>query len=112
MDGALYFSTGPEEQKSKNLAANRQVVVTTGSNSFGRGLDVVVEGKATSVSDEPTLTRLVDAFATKYDGVFGFEVSDGRFSHEAGAADVYEIAPAKAFGYKRGKAGSATRFRF
>ena len=30
MDGALYFSSGPGEQKSRNLAANRQCAVTTG----------------------------------------------------------------------------------
>jgi nitroimidazol reductase NimA-like FMN-containing flavoprotein (pyridoxamine 5'-phosphate oxidase superfamily) len=112
MDGALYFSTGPDEQKSQNLAGNRHVVVTTGSNAFGKGLDVVVEGDARPVSDEPTLAQLVDAFATKYDDVFGFKVGDGRFSHGAGVADVYEVAPAKAFAYRRGKTGSATRFRF
>jgi nitroimidazol reductase NimA-like FMN-containing flavoprotein (pyridoxamine 5'-phosphate oxidase superfamily) len=112
MDGALYFSTGPDEQKSKNLAQNRHVVVTTGTNAFARGFDVVVEGDARNVSDAPTLTRLADAFAAKYDDVFGFTVSEGRFSHEAGDADVYEVAPTKAFGYQRGKAGSATRFRF
>jgi len=71
-----------------------------------------VEGDAKSVSDEPTLTRLADAFATKYDDVFGFRVSEGRFSHDAGDADVYEVAPTKAFSYQRGKSGSATRFRF
>jgi nitroimidazol reductase NimA-like FMN-containing flavoprotein (pyridoxamine 5'-phosphate oxidase superfamily) len=33
MDGALYFSSGPGEQKSKNLAANRHCAVTTGCNT-------------------------------------------------------------------------------
>jgi nitroimidazol reductase NimA-like FMN-containing flavoprotein (pyridoxamine 5'-phosphate oxidase superfamily) len=112
IDDAVYFSTGPEEQKSKNLAHNRQVVVTTGSNTFSRGLDVVAEGEAKRVTDEPLLTRLADAFEKKYEGVFGFRVSDGRFAHEVGPADVYEVAPAKAFAYQRGKTGAATRFRF
>ena len=112
MDGALYFATGPVEQKSQNLARNRHVVVTTGSNEFGEGLDVVVEGDANRVSDEPTLAKLADAFATKYDDVFGFRVGDEGFSLDEGMADVYEIRPVKAFGYRRGKAGSATRFRF
>ena len=112
MDGALYFATGPDERKSQNLARNRHVVVTTGSNDFDTGLDVVVEGEARPVSDEPMLARLADAFATKYDDVFGFTVGDGRFAHDAGVADVYEVRPAKAFGYRRGKASSATRFRF
>ena len=112
MDDALYFSTGPDEQKSKNLASNRHVVITTGSNAFGKGLDVVLEGEAEPLSDEPTLGRLAEAFETKYDGVFGFRVGDGRFNHDAGVADVYQVTPAKAFGYRRGKAGSATRYRF
>ena len=112
MGGALYFATGPDEQKSQKLAGNPRVVVTTGSNDFGKGLDVVVEGDARRVSDEPTLARLADAFAIKYDDVFGFKVGDGRFSHDEGVADVYEVSPAKAFGYRRGKVGSATRFRF
>jgi nitroimidazol reductase NimA-like FMN-containing flavoprotein (pyridoxamine 5'-phosphate oxidase superfamily) len=112
LEGALYFSTGPDEQKSRNLAGNRHVVVTTGSNQFGKGLDVVVEGEAKPISDEPTLAPLAEAFAAKYDDVFGFKVGDGRFSHDAGVADVYEIAPVKAFAYRRGTGGSATRFRF
>ena len=30
-DGAFAFCTGPEEQKQRNLDANQQVAVTTGS---------------------------------------------------------------------------------
>jgi nitroimidazol reductase NimA-like FMN-containing flavoprotein (pyridoxamine 5'-phosphate oxidase superfamily) len=30
--GAVHFCTGPDEQKAKNLRANPNVVVTTGSN--------------------------------------------------------------------------------
>jgi hypothetical protein len=35
--GALYFCTGEGEQKYKNIAANPQVILTTGNNSFGHG---------------------------------------------------------------------------
>ena len=112
MDGTLYFCTGPDEQKSRNLSHNRRVVVTTGSNVFTRGLDVVVEGEAKRVSDEATLGRLAELYEQKYDGAFGFRVVDGRFAHQAGDADVYGIAPAKAYSYLRGKSGAATRYRF
>ena len=34
LGGALYFSTGPDERKAKNLAENSHCVVTTGSNTL------------------------------------------------------------------------------
>jgi hypothetical protein len=36
LDGALYFTSGPGEQKSRNLAANRQCAVTTGCRTGTR----------------------------------------------------------------------------
>src|SRR6266516_5286366 len=33
-DGALHFSTGPEEQKARNLRHNRRCVLTTGCNAY------------------------------------------------------------------------------
>ncbi len=45
LDGALYFSSGPGEQKSKNLAANRQCAVTTGCNAWNRGFDIVLRAR-------------------------------------------------------------------
>ncbi len=58
LDDALHFCTGPDEQKARNLAANPNVVVTTGCNQWDEGLDVVVEGEAQRVTDAPTLERL------------------------------------------------------
>jgi hypothetical protein len=113
MDGRVHFATGPEERKADNLAHNPHVAVTTGCNTFRSGLDVIVEGDAIAVRDDAVLKRLADAFATKYDEHFGFTARDGRFVHEqGGTADVYEIAPTKAFAYGRGSTFTATRFRF
>ena len=42
MDGALYFSSSPGEQKSKNLAANQHCAVTTGCNTWNEGFDLVL----------------------------------------------------------------------
>ena len=56
-DGAVHFCTGPDEQKAQNLAANSQVVVTTGRNEWA-GLDVVVEGAAQRVTDDGALRDL------------------------------------------------------
>src|ERR1700729_4592963 len=60
-EGAVWFSTGAEEQKYANLRANPHVVLTTGCNSWDHGLDVVVEGPASHVTDEATLTRVAAA---------------------------------------------------
>src|SRR3982751_2294137 len=42
-DDALYFCTGPTEQKRVNLASNSRCVLTTGNNRWKQGVDVVVE---------------------------------------------------------------------
>ena len=54
-DGAVHFCTGLREQKARNLERNRQVAVTTGSNAWARGIDVVVEGTAVRVTDHGAL---------------------------------------------------------
>jgi nitroimidazol reductase NimA-like FMN-containing flavoprotein (pyridoxamine 5'-phosphate oxidase superfamily) len=40
-DGALYFTTGAEEQKYVNLQANPHVVLMTGSSDWDQGIGVV-----------------------------------------------------------------------
>jgi hypothetical protein len=102
--------------KAKNLARNARCLLTTGSNDFGKGLDVVVEGKAAVVTDEPLLRRLAALYDRKYDDTWNFEVRDGAFHHEAGRALVFRLTPRKAFSYGRGlgrgKKYTATRYRF
>ena len=61
LDGAIYFSTGPTEQKAMNLRGNPHVILTTGCNHWDAGLDVVVEGDAVQVTDENMLERLGEA---------------------------------------------------
>jgi general stress protein 26 len=111
--GALYFCTGPEERKGRNLAENPQVVLTTGSSSFNDGLDLIVEGAAIRVTDEALLQRLAEIWVSKYD--WRFEVRDGAFHQEGvGAAHVFEVAPTTIFGFGRneGFSFSQTRWRF
>jgi general stress protein 26 len=102
LDGALYFCTGPDEQKALNLAANPQVALTTGCNQWEQGLDVVVEGEARLVTDRPLLERLAAAWATKWDGSWQFEATDDGFRHEAGNALVYGVEPAKVLAFGKG----------
>ena len=44
---AIWFTTGPDERKAKNLAENSSCVLTTGRSDLAEGgLDVVLEGAA------------------------------------------------------------------
>jgi nitroimidazol reductase NimA-like FMN-containing flavoprotein (pyridoxamine 5'-phosphate oxidase superfamily) len=79
LDDALHFSTGPDEQKARNLASNPRVALTTGANDWQSGLDVVVEGEATRVTDVQQLDRLAAAWAQKWDGRWQYEVSEDGF---------------------------------
>lgn len=110
-DGALHFCTGSHEQKVRNLAANPNVVVTTGNNSW-RGLDIVVDGPAVPVTDDTALKALAERYVAKYGEDWRFEVADGAFSHDQGAALVFAVTPTKAYAYDRDEPGGATRYRF
>ena len=110
LDGALYFSTGEEEQKARNLVKNAQVAITTGSNALTEGLDIVVEGEAVVVSDVARLRRVAEAYVAKYGEGWRFAVRDGTFSPDTGSVSegeeahvlVFEVTPTKAFGFGRG----------
>jgi nitroimidazol reductase NimA-like FMN-containing flavoprotein (pyridoxamine 5'-phosphate oxidase superfamily) len=100
LDGALHFTTGPTEQKSRNLEANPHVVLTTGCNRWDEGLDVMVEGEARRVTDPATLARLADAWKAKWDGSWQFDVSEDGFHHEAGGlAHVFAVTLTKVLAF-------------
>jgi hypothetical protein len=111
VDGALYFSSGPGEQKSRNLAANRHCAVTTGCNTWNEGFDIVVHGDAVVVRDLALLRRVADAFVAKYGSDWTFEVAhDGTFGGH-GVSLVYRLAPVQALGFGKGPF-SHTRWDF
>ena len=62
LDGVIYFCTGPTEQKALNLRRNPHVILTTGCNRWDTGLDIVVEGDAAQVSDDPCSGPLAEAW--------------------------------------------------
>ncbi|WP_327255784.1 pyridoxamine 5'-phosphate oxidase family protein [Streptomyces sp. NBC_01244] len=125
-DGALHFTTGERERKRLNLAANPNVVLTTGTNAYADGCDLVVEGAAVRVTDEERLVGLAAAWEAKYGPEWHFEVRDGAFStatttaapppteetEDAGRAVVFEVVPRTAFGFGRGESFSQTRWHF
>lgn len=121
LDGALHFCTGPEEQKAKNLAANPRCVLTTGTDRFRSGLDVVVEGQASRVTDADLLTRLAAMWQDKLG--WPYEVVDGLFvdqTAEATGGDlearpeayVFALLPTKILAFGKGEPFSQTRYRF
>ena len=104
LDGALHFTTGAREQKALNLTANAQVALTTGCNDWRDGVDVVVEGHATRVTDHARLVRLAEAWRAKWDGSWQFEAGDGVFRNPGGGdALVYAVKPAKVLAFTKGE---------
>jgi general stress protein 26 len=102
LDGKLHFCTGAHEQKAKNIEANPHCALTTGTNSYRSGLDVVVEGTAARVTDSGMLARL----ARLWDDKLGwtFEVGDGVFLDTAApghSALVFAVTPSKALAFRK-----------
>jgi general stress protein 26 len=109
LDGALHFCTGAGEQKAKNLAFNPSCVLTTGTNLFRSGLDVVVEGTAVRVTQAPRLEELAAMWKAKLD--WSFQVADGAFRDGDGIALVFTVEPTKILAFGKGEPYSQTRYR-
>ena len=110
-DDALHFCTGAAEQKGVNLAHHPHCTLTTGTNTWKAGLDVVVEGPAERVVDEVKLRDLAARWFAKYDGDWDYEVRDHAFHHDAGEAIVFEVRPTKVLAFSKGEFAQ-TAFRF
>jgi uncharacterized pyridoxamine 5'-phosphate oxidase family protein len=113
-DEALYFCTGSDERKAKNLPQNPNCILTTGRNSL-EGLDLVIEGQALAVSDKAKLRRVADTYELKYGAQF--TKPDGTWfglgdAIREGNALLFRVMPSTAFGFGKGKQFSQTRWRF
>jgi general stress protein 26 len=112
LDGALHFCTGALEQKAVNLRSNSHCVLSTGSNQFRKGLDVVVEGSAVRVTDRVRLERLTALWKSKLD--WDFDVAEDAFrdpQNPSGQVLVFGVAPAKVLAFGKSPY-SQTRYRF
>jgi nitroimidazol reductase NimA-like FMN-containing flavoprotein (pyridoxamine 5'-phosphate oxidase superfamily) len=103
-DGVLYFSTGPGEQKARNLVHHAHCALTTGGNSLTEGLDLVVEGRAERVVDPAVTEEVIAAYEAKY----GSHITspEGTFhgigdAVRAGDAMLFAVAPDTAYGFGR-----------
>ena len=101
----LHFCTGPEEQKALNLGHHPHVVLSTGCNTWERGLDVMVEGEATRITEPDELRRLAAAWTTKWDGRWKFDVGDEGFAQPDSATPVwvFSVAPSKVLVFGKGE---------
>jgi hypothetical protein len=110
-DGVLHFCTGLREQKARNLERRGDVAVTTGNNTWARGLDVVVEGTAVRVVDRVALLVLADAYVAKYGDVWRFDVGDGGFGSGDDAVAVFRVEPSKVMAFAKDPHAQTT-YRF
>ena len=108
----FYFVSGPSTRKGKNLAKRPDCVMSVGLP----GIDLVVEGRASRVTDAPTLERL----AKRYDKQgWPVKVDGDAFTAPYNAPSagpppwyLWELKPATVFGVATREPGGATRWRF
>jgi len=111
-DDALHFCTGETEQKAANLRCNENVILMTGCDQWDGGMDVVVEGRAVRVTDQPTLQSLAVAWAHKWDGRWAYEPGPEGFHSDASEyVLVFAVRPDKVFAFAKGNF-SHTRHTF
>jgi general stress protein 26 len=103
----LHFTTGEDEQKSKNLHANPHVLLTTGRNGWEDGVDVIVEGDARRNNDQAALEEIAAVFAPKWDAdTWHYTASEGKFFHPGGfEVELYSVKPRKVYAFAKGTFG-------
>jgi hypothetical protein len=111
-DGDLYFTSGPATRKSRHLAANPACTISTAL----KGIDLVLEGTATRVTDVPTLERVAGVFR---EGGWPAQVEGDAFTAPFSAPSagpppwyLYRFTFHTAFGVATAEPNGATRWRF
>jgi hypothetical protein len=113
-EGAFWFCTGVREQKHRNLTASPSVTVTTGTNTWQAGTDVVVEGTASRATGLDLLSAVAAAYLDKYGEDWRFTAHEDGFGgpdDPGGPADVFRVPPSKVLVFAKAPHGQTT-FRF
>lgn len=108
VNDSFVFCTGGDEQKARNLEYGNSVAVTTGTNAWNDGLDVVVEGRADRVLGIDALTDLADAYRDKYGDDWDYDADDEVFDPEGGRALVFRVEPTKVIAFSKAPHGQTT----
>ena len=111
-DDNLYFTSGSQTRKARNLAANPACTISVGL----KGIDLILEGEATRVTDRPTL----EALAHRYrEGGWPAQVEGDAFTAPYSAPSagpppwqLYRFTFHTAFGVATAEPNGATRWRF
>jgi nitroimidazol reductase NimA-like FMN-containing flavoprotein (pyridoxamine 5'-phosphate oxidase superfamily) len=105
LGGAIYFSTGSESRKAKNLAGNAQCVMGTEKAHEA----VVVEGTAERVTNEALLKKILRLYERKY----RFDMRGFEKDILALKEPIFALRPRVAFGLEeKSYMTSATRWEF
>lgn len=110
----MWFTTGDNEQKAKNLEANQHCALTTGTDTL-TGTDYVIEGVARLVTEEATRETLGIAFEETYGWQFAREDATWYGLSDAirtGTVQLYRVQPDTAFAFTTGCESSQTRYRW
>jgi hypothetical protein len=111
-DDRVYFVSGPKTRKSRNIARNPRCAISVSLKDF----DLVLEGTARRVTDQPTLRRLVKRYvATGWPAKVEGSAFTAPFSAPSAGKPpwyLYALAPTTAFAVAGSKPYGATRWRF
>jgi hypothetical protein len=112
LDGDLYFTSGPETRKARNLAAKPACTISVRLE----GIDLVLEGEASRVVDQPTLEQLAQLYRA---GGWPAQVEGDAFTAPYSAPSagpppwqLYRFRLHTAFGVATAEPHGATRWRF
>jgi hypothetical protein len=112
LDGTLYVTSGPGTRKARNLAANPACTISVRLE----GIDLVLEGTATRVTDRPTLERVAGRYRT---GGWPARVEGDTFTAPFSAPSagpppwhLYRFTFHTAVGVATAEPYGATRWRF
>jgi hypothetical protein len=112
LDGDLYFTSGPEARKARNLAANPACTISVRL----AGMDLVLEGDAARITDPTTLEEVARLYRA---GGWPAEVQGDAFTAPFSAPSagpppwqLYRFTFHTAFGVATAEPYGATRWRF
>lgn len=114
-DGAMYSTTNPTTRKGRNLEQDSRFALTARSED----IDIVVEGRASRVTDETLLQAVADIYIKQHG--WNVTVKDMAFDAPYGAPAagpppyyVYKLQPEVIFGFGTTEkfASKTTRWRF
>jgi Pyridoxamine 5'-phosphate oxidase len=111
-DGDMYVVSGPNTRKSRNLAANPACTISAGLE----GLDLVLEGEATRVTDAETLERLAAIYRDLgWPATVEGDAFTAPFSAPSAGPPpwhVYRVVVSTVFGVAGAEPHGATRWTF